>query len=153
MNNDEIYMNEALKEAEAAFKEGEVPVGAVIVYEDKIIGRGHNRREERKDISSHAEIEAIKMAEKNLGRWVLEGCTMYVTLEPCLMCAGAIAQARISRLEFGALDPSMGAIVSHFFVYDDPILTSRPLVGKGLLKDESSLLLSSFFKKERKNPN
>jgi tRNA(adenine34) deaminase len=146
---DEELMGEALKEARIAFDEGEVPVGAVVVLDGRIIGRGHNERERKLDVSSHAEIEAIKDAERNLGRWTLDGAAIYVTLEPCLMCAAAISQARIFRLVYGADDPTMGAVASHHFVYGDPSLQSRPLVTSGVRKEECSALLERFFKERR----
>jgi tRNA(adenine34) deaminase len=146
---DEEYMLEALLEAQKAYNEGEVPVGAIVVYQDHIIGRGHNRRESLLDVSSHAEIEALKDASKHLGRWVNEECSLYVTLEPCLMCAGAISQARIKRLVYGANDPNMGAIASNFFIYSDPHIAFRPLVSKGVKEKECLALLNRFFKEHR----
>ena len=146
---DEEFMNIALLNAGKAAALGEVPVGAVIVKDGKVISEGYNEREEKRDISSHAEIEAIKKAEQTLGRWTLEGCVIYVTLEPCLMCAGAIEQARLSRLVYGASDPKEGAIESHFYVYADPALPHRPLVKGGVLATESETLLSGFFAVKR----
>jgi tRNA(adenine34) deaminase len=143
------FMKEALLEAEKAFEEGEVPVGAVVVVDDVIVGRGHNLREREKDISSHAEIEAIRQAEGKLGKWALDGASIYVTLEPCLMCAGAILQARIQNVIFAVSDPDMGAVVSHYYVYDDPTSSFRPLCHKGLLESESRSLLQAFFKSKR----
>ncbi len=142
-------MSEALELAKEAFKIGEVPVGAVIVKDEKIIGRGYNRRETNHDISSHAEIEALKDAAKNLGDWRLSDCRLYVTLEPCLMCAAAIAQARISTVIYGADDLADGAISSHVGVYDDPSIKNRPLIYKGVLENECSSLLKEFFKNRR----
>jgi tRNA(adenine34) deaminase len=146
---DQEYMREAIKSAQIAAKNDEVPVGAVVVYGGEIIGVGHNQREEKEDISSHAEIEAIRQAEQRLGKWTLEGCTIYVTLEPCLMCAGAISQSRLERVVFGALDAKEGALVSHFNVYADPALTYRPLVQGGVLETECRALLTSFFAVKR----
>src|SRR5574344_345578 len=120
------YMLLALKEAKKASKENEVPVGAVLGVGDKVYS-AHNEREKKNDISSHAEIEVIKKAEKDLNNWLLPTATLYVTLEPCLMCAGAIAQARIKRLVYATSDPSMGAITSHYYVYDAPTLSYHPL--------------------------
>ena len=143
----EAYMKIALEEACKALEEGEVPVGAVLVKDGEIIARGHNHRESLHDISSHAEIEVLKEAGKKLGSWSLEGCILYVTLEPCLMCAGAIEQARISTLIYGADDPSEGAITSKRAVFDG---NSGPLlVYRGILKEECSGLLKSFFLAKR----
>lgn len=147
---DEKWMKEALDEARLAQKENEVPVGAVIVKDGVIIGRGHNEREAKNAISSHAEIEAILDAEKKLGSWSLEGATLYVTLEPCLMCAGAILQSRLHRVVYGVNDPKMGAIKSHYYVFDDPSYPNRPLVNDGCLEKESQALLESFFLSIRK---
>lgn len=151
MENFDIYMDEALLEAKKAFEEGEVPVGAVVIKDGKIIGRGHNRREKGGDISSHAEIEALKDAAQNSGDWRLSGCTLAVTLEPCLMCAGAILQARISTLIFGAKDPKEGALVSLYRVYDEPRSGDRPLVYSGIKEDECQKLLSEFFSNKRRD--
>jgi tRNA(adenine34) deaminase len=138
------YMLLALEEAKKAAKENEVPVGAILVIGDKIYS-AHNEREKKNDISSHAEIEVIKKAEKDLNSWLLPNATLYVTLEPCLMCAGAIAQARIKRLVYATSDPSMGAITSHYYVYDDPKNGYHPLVNVGLCQSESETLLKEFF--------
>ena len=146
---DEEFMKEALAEAKLAFSENEVPVGAIIVFNNQIVGRGHNRREAKKDISSHAEIEALKNAAETLGRWDLSGCTLYVTIEPCLMCSGAILQSKIKRVVFGAEDPTMGAVCSHYGVFDEPSTTERPLITNGVLADECQLLMESFFKSVR----
>jgi len=147
--NDEKWMKMALLEATQAFEEGEVPVGAVIVKNNELLAKGHNHREKRLSITGHAEIEVIEEAEKKLGRWNLEGCTLYVTLEPCLMCAGAIMQARLFRLVYGASDDKKGAISSAYFVFDDPKSESHPLLSHGLLADESARLLASFFANKR----
>ena len=146
---DKDYMLLALKEAEKAYKEKEVPVGAILVIGDKIYS-AHNRREKKNDISSHAEIEVIKKAEKDLNNWLLPSASLFVTLEPCLMCAGAIAQAHIKRLVYAASDPSMGAITSHYYVYDDPKDGYRPLVNVGICQKESEALLKEFFASIRK---
>lgn len=149
-DTDEEYMNEALRLASLAGRKGEVPVGCVIVKDDKIIGRGYNQREEKHCIVSHAEIEAITEAEKTLGNWRLDHCVMYVTLEPCLMCAGAILQSRISRLVYGAADSSDGAITSRYRVYDEPSCHPRPLVTIGIKSEQCQALLSAFFSQTRK---
>ena len=146
---DKDYMLLALKEAKKAFKEKEVPVGAILVIGDKIYS-AHNKREKKNDISSHAEIEVIKKAEKDLNNWLLPSASLFVTLEPCLMCAGAIAQAHIKRLVYAASDPSMGAITSHYYVYDDPKDGYHPLVNVGICQKESEALLKEFFASIRK---
>ena len=134
---------------EAGFA-GEIPVGAVVVLNDKIIGKGFNKRESKFDISSHAEIEAIKDAEKTLGNWRLDGAALYVTLEPCLMCSGAILQSRVSKVVFGSRDEKDGAIVSNYFVFDSPCSHERPLVYGDILKEECDALLKGFFASKRK---
>lgn len=146
---DHELMRIALKSAQLTGEKGEVPVGAIIVKDGQVVGSGANEREKKLDISSHAEIEAIREAEKALGRWTLEGCTLYVTLEPCLMCAGAIAQARIDRVVYGARDPKEGAVESHFYVFADPTLKHRPLVTGGVLASECERLLKKFFAVKR----
>lgn len=151
MENFDDYMEEALKEANLAFGEGEVPVGAVIVKDGKIIGRGHNRREKGGDISSHAEIEALKDASKNTGDWRLNGCSLIVTLEPCLMCAGAILQSRIASLVFGAKDPKEGAVVSLYHVFDDPRSGERPLIYSGIKEADCVNILTRFFSLKRQD--
>ena len=140
----------ALEEARLALEEGEIPVGAVIYHGDELIARTHNHREGHLDISSHAEIEAMRIAAKKLGRWSLEGCSLYVTLEPCLMCAGAILQARLDSLCFGALDEERGAILSKYHVFDDQMNVKVPLVSHGALAEESANILNAFFEKKRK---
>ncbi len=147
--NDEDYMQIAYEEALLAFKEGEIPVGAIVVKDGRIIGKGHNHRERNLDISSHAEIEAIKEAAKTIGDWRLSGTTMYVTLEPCLMCAGAILQSRISKLIFSSKDKKDGAIVSNYYVFEEPSIHERPLVYYGLFSDKADKLLKDFFAKKR----
>ncbi|MCR5692614.1 MAG: nucleoside deaminase [Bacilli bacterium] len=144
------YMKIALELAKEAEFAGEIPVGAVVVLNDKIIGKGFNKRESKYDISSHAEIEAIKDAEKNLGNWRLDGATLYVTLEPCLMCSGAILQSRVSKVVFGSRDEKDGAIVSNYFVFDSPCSHERPLVYGEVLKEECDALLKSFFSSKRR---
>lgn len=144
------YMQLAYREAEKAYKEGEIPVGAIIVKDNVVIGKGFNKREKNFDISSHAEIEAIKEAEQAIKDWRLDGCTMYVTLEPCLMCAGAIIQSRISKIIFAAKDERDGAIVSNYFVYDNPSIHQRPLVYFGIMEEECNSLMKVFFATKRK---
>jgi len=146
-SNDEYYMREALKEAKVALSLGEVPVGAVIVKNGEIIGRGHNTRETEVNISGHAEINAIVDAEKRLGRWSLEGCALYVTLEPCLMCSGAIRQSRLCSIVFGASDPAEGAVVSNHHVFDAD--NARQTVVRGILQEECAKVLNDFFEAVR----
>ncbi|MFH1679711.1 MAG: tRNA adenosine(34) deaminase TadA [Candidatus Eisenbacteria bacterium] len=145
----ERWMRLALQEAEEAALEGEVPVGAVVVHEERVIGRGHNRTEGANDPTAHAEILAIGAASEALGSWRLEGATLYVTLEPCYMCAGAIVLARLERVVFGATDPKAGACVSLADVVRDPRLNHRAEVEHGVLEEESRALLEEFFRKKR----
>jgi tRNA(adenine34) deaminase len=142
-------MADALKEAEKAAKKGEVPVGAVIVSEGKVIARGHNKRELANDPAAHAEFLAIRAAAKKLKRWRLSGTTLYVTLEPCLMCMGAIILARIPRLVFGALDPKAGACGSLYDISEDKRLNHRVHVTSGVLGVESQEALKDFFRRLR----
>jgi len=148
--NDEDFMREALKSAQKALEIGETPVGAVVVLEGKIIGRGFNQRERKHDVSSHAEIEALREAGAAVGDWKLRGATIYVSLEPCLMCASAIQQAHLFRIVYGADDLEEGAITSHHFIFNDPSICERPLVSRGVLAEESSILLKKFFFNRRK---
>ena len=140
----EAYMTQALELAKEAFRDGEVPVGCVIVCDDKIVGRGRNRREVDKTALGHAEIEAIADACKNLGGWRLWQCTLYVTLEPCPMCAGAIINARIPKVVFGASDDKCGACgsVCDLFSMD---FNHHPQVEKGVMEEQSKALLTEFF--------
>lgn len=147
INMNDIYMLEALKEAEIAFKEDEVPVGAIVVLDGKIIGRGHNTRIKDNNISAHAEINAIVNAEKALGHLNLEGASIYVTLEPCPMCAYAIMESHISSLYFGAIDLKRGAI-SNLDIFNKK-LGSKVEVCGNILNGESENLLKSFFKNKR----
>ena len=145
----EFYMREALALAREAFDAGEVPVGAVVADESgNIIGRGRNRREEKKSVLSHAECEAIEEACKRRGDWRLDGCTLFVTLEPCPMCAGAIMGARISSLVYGARDENMGACAGVINIFEENF-GHRPAIYSGVLAAESQALLSEFFRKMR----
>ncbi len=146
---DEAFMAKALREAEKAALKGEVPVGAVIVREGRIIARAHNLREAKADPSAHAELLAIRSAARKLKTWRLSGATMYVTLEPCLMCMGAILLARIPRLVFGPLDPKAGASGSLYDIPSDKRLNHRVHVTGGVLASESEEVLKSFFRKLR----
>lgn len=145
----ESFMRAALKEAEKAKIEKEVPVGAVVTYEGKIISTGRNRREILKNSVFHAEVEAIYRACKKLGRWRLSECSLYVTLEPCPMCAGAIINSRISNLIYGANDPKAGSCESVINLFNLPY-NHKPQVISGVLKEECSEILSSFFRELRK---
>ncbi len=149
MNNHTEYMKEALKEAKKAAEELEVPVGAVVVYKNEIIARGRNRREFSKNALFHAEIEAINNACKKLNSWRLIDCTLYVTLEPCPMCTGAIINSRISEVVYGAKDPKAGSCESVINLFSLPY-NHKPKVTSGILKEECSKILSDFFKKLRR---
>ncbi|MBI3397737.1 MAG: tRNA adenosine(34) deaminase TadA [Deltaproteobacteria bacterium] len=142
-------MNEALQEAQKALKKGEVPIGAVIVLDNKIIARGHNLKETFADPTAHAEIIAIKKASKKLGRWRLTNSTIYITLEPCIMCMGALIQARVERLVFGCFDPKAGAAGSLYDISNDKRLNHRIKLTTGILADECSKILKEFFKEMR----
>ncbi len=150
---DELFMKEALKEADKAYKLLEIPIGAVIVKDGKIVGIGHNLKETMKDATLHAEITAIKAACKNLGGWRLPGCTMYVTLEPCAMCAGALVNARIERLVIGARDYKTGACGSVFNVVQKENLNHQIDVQFGVLEKECSDIVKNFFAELRQIKN
>ena len=144
------WMQVALVEARAAAEHDDVPVGAVVVGPDGAeLGRGRNRREQAADPTAHAELEALRAAAHTLGRWRLDGCTLVVTLEPCAMCAGALVQARVARLVYGADDPKAGAVTSLFDLVRDPRLPHRAEVCGGVLADESAALLRAFFRRRR----
>ena len=142
-------MSIALKEAQKAVILDEVPVGAIIVKDDKIIARGHNLREKSNDPTSHAEINAIRKASKKLNSWRLEGATIYVTVEPCSMCAGAILQSRIARIVYGTTDPKGGAIESSFELFKAKNINHHPEIKGGVLKEECSTIITSYFKSKR----
>jgi tRNA(adenine34) deaminase len=142
---DPLYMKLALAEAKEASAKNEVPVGAVVVSAGKVIGRGRNQREERQSPLCHAEILAIEAASSHLQDWRLKDCDIYVTLEPCIMCVGAILQARLRRLVFGCLDPKAGAVESLYRLCDDERLNHRLPVVRGIMATESASLLSQFF--------
>lgn len=149
LTEDEKYMKEALKQAKKAYALGEVPIGCVIVYEGKIIGRGYNRRNTDKCTLNHAEITAIKKASKYIGDWRLEGCTMYVTLEPCQMCSGAGVQARIDRVVIGAMNAKAGCVGSILNIMDMKEFNHQVEITRGVLEDECSEILKKFFKELR----
>ncbi len=148
--NDEYYMKEALKAAQDAYDAGEVPIGAVIVHNGKIIGRGFNRRNTEGNPLCHAEIIAINEAAHFMGDWRIEECTMYVTVEPCPMCAGAIVQARIPRVVYGAKNPKAGCAGSVLDVLNEPKLNHQVDVTEGVLKEECAAMMKEFFKRFRK---
>ena len=151
MNNKEIFMSAALAEAEKAYKLGETPIGAVVVKDGEIIARAHNLRETEKNALYHAEILAIDRACKALGGWRLHQCDLYVTLEPCIMCSGAIVQARIRNLYFGAPDPKGGAVFSIADIPSTKGLCHRVNVEGGILSDECSEMLKRFFRELRES--
>jgi tRNA(adenine34) deaminase len=146
----EAFMQLALEEAEQAVKEEEVPVGAIIVYEGRPIASAHNQREQLHDPTAHAEMIAITQAAEARHSWRLEGCTLYVTLEPCPMCAGAILQARIPMVIFGATDPKAGAVETLYHLLDDPRLNHRAEVVGGVLAAPCGEILSRFFQEHRR---
>jgi tRNA(adenine34) deaminase len=146
---DEWYMRLALREAEAALAHDDVPVGAVVVRDGEVVGAGHNERELRQDPTAHAEALAIREASRALGSWRVLDAVLYVTLEPCAMCAGAIVLARVPRVVFGTRDPKAGAAGSVLDVLAEPRLNHRPAVDGGLLADECAALLVSFFSSRR----
>ena len=142
-------MQEALKEAQLALDEGELPIGCVIARNGEIIARGHNLREQANDPTAHAEIIAMRRAAEVLNSWRLEGCTLYVTLEPCPMCAGAISQARVARLVYGAADERYGCAGSVYRIPEDPAFNHYCPCDGGILEEECSSLLHDFFKGRR----
>ena len=145
------YMKEALKEAKKAELIDEVPIGCVIVKDDKIIARGHNQRETNQSPIGHAEIIAINKASKKLKRWRLEGCDIYVTLEPCIMCSGAIIQSRISKVYYGAFDPKGGALGSSINVLETKNINHHPEVISGVMQEECSKIITNYFKAKRQS--
>ena len=149
LTEDEKYMKKALAQAKKAYSLGEVPIGCVIVYEGKIIGRGYNRRNTDKNTLSHAEITAINKASKKMGDWRLEGCTLYVTLEPCQMCAGAIVQSRMDRVVMGTRNPKAGCAGSILNILNMPEFNHQVELTENVLKEECTDILQSFFKELR----
>ena len=150
LKDDEAAMRVALAEARKALDEGEVPIGCVIVHDGAVIGRGNNQVERLQDATAHAEIVAIGAASTALSSWRLEECTLFVTLEPCAMCAGAIVLARVGRVVYGAHDPKAGACGSVLNVIDEPRLNHAPPVTSGVLAEETGELLTSFFEMKRR---
>ena len=153
MDSKEKFMKEALKEAQKAYEKLEVPVGAVIVKDGKIIARGHNLKETKKDTTKHAEIIAIEKASKKIGAWRLLDCEMYVTLEPCSMCAGAMINSRIKKLYIGALDEKTGAVGSVLNLLEDYKFNHNIEVEKEILKEDCEKILKDFFKNLRRIKN
>lgn len=149
MSTDETWMGEALRLAEAAAALGDVPVGALVVLDGRVIGSGGNRREIECDPSGHAEIVALRAACRAVGRWRVDGATLYVTLEPCPMCAGALVNARVARLVYGASDPKAGAVRSLYQICDDPRLNHRLEITAGVLEEPCATVLQSFFRQAR----
>ena len=146
---DEYFMRLALREAEAALAHDDVPIGAVVVHDGEVIGAGHNERELRQDPTAHAEVLALREAAAALGSWRVLDATLYVTLEPCAMCAGAIVLARVPRVVYGTIDPKAGAAGSVLDILAEPRLNHRPVVAGGLLAAECALLLTDFFGSRR----
>ena len=151
MELEEKYMREAIRQAKKAGKLGEVPIGCVIVYQNKIIGRGYNRRIIDKNVLSHAEIIAIKKACKVMGDWRLEDCTMYVTLEPCPTCAGAIVQARIPRVVIGCMNPKAGCAGSVLDMLHEDGFNHQVETSIGMMEEECSTMLKEFFRELRRS--
>ena len=145
------YMSLALKEAEKAILEDEVPVGAVIVCDDKVIARAHNRRDGLNMTYAHAEMLAINKANKKLGSWRMPECDIYITLEPCIMCMGAIIQSRIKNIYYGAKDPKGGAVISSINVLEAKNINHHPNVVEGIMEEECSKIISDYFKNKRKS--
>ena len=148
-DQDKKYMKEALKQAKKAYALDETPIGCVIVYEGKIISRGYNRRNVDKNTLAHAELAAIKKASRKLGDWRLEGCTMYVTLEPCQMCAGALVQSRIDEVVIGSMNPKAGCAGSVLNLLEVEGFNHKVKITRGVLEEECSTMLSDFFKELR----
>ena len=147
--DDIFFMKEAIREAESASAKGEIPVGAIVTKDGRIIGRGSNSRLIKLMPFAHAEMTALAEAGEELGSWRFDGCTLYVTLEPCPMCAGAIVQTRVSRVVFGAYDPRAGACGSLYNIVRDPRMTHRCRVAGGILESECKKLLQDFFRAKR----
>ena len=149
-SHDIQYMREALRQAKRGYREKEVPVGAVVVHDGEIVARAHNRPVHLNDPSAHAEILALRRAGRKLGNYRLPGCTLYVTIEPCAMCVGAIVQARIRRLVVGAMDPKAGACGSALAVLNDRKLNHQVVFDNGILQADCAAILRQFFRERRK---
>lgn len=150
MTKDEFYMGKAIEEAKIAAAVGEIPVGAVVIYQKKAIARAYNLRETLPCATAHAELLAIEKACRALGRWRLTGCTLYVTVEPCPMCAGAIINSRLDRVVYGCDDPKGGAVRSLFQIVDNPALNHRVEVTAGIRADECAAIMRDFFRSRRR---
>lgn len=146
----ELFMRQALREAEQAYSDGEVPVGAVVVHDGRIIAAAHNQREQLRDPTAHAEMIAITQAADSVGGWRLEDCVLYVTLEPCPMCAGAILQARIPQLVYGAADRKAGAVHSLYQLLEDARLNHQTQATSGVLAEPCGEILTRFFEEQRR---
>jgi tRNA(adenine34) deaminase len=153
MTSDERFMRAALEEAQLAMDGGDVPVGAVLVMDGEIVGRGRNRRVAENDPLAHAEVDALRRAAASLGAWRFDGASLYVTLEPCPMCAGSLIQARVSRVVFGAYDIRGGGVRSLFQICEDKRLAHRLQVQPAVLEQECADLLQSFFRRTRQRKN
>lgn len=151
LTTDEKYMKQAVRQAKKAYAIGETPIGCVIVYQDKIIGRGYNRRTIDKNTLAHAEMIAIRKASRKIGDWRLEGCTMYVTLEPCQMCSGAIVQSRMARVVVGCMNPKAGCAGSVLNLLQMKEFNHQAELTIGVLEEECSQMMSSFFKELRES--
>ena len=149
MTKDEFYMGKAIEEAKIAAAVGEIPVGAIVIYQKKAIARAYNLRETLPCATAHAELLAIEKACRALGRWRLTGCTLYVTVEPCPMCAGAIVNSRLDRVVYGCDDPKGGAVRSLFQIVDNPALNHRVEVTAGVRADECAAIMRDFFRSRR----
>lgn len=149
MNQDEKFMLLALKEAKKALLIDEVPVGCVIVYNNKVVARGYNKREKEQDATSHAEINAIRKASKKINNWRLCDMDLYVTVEPCIMCAGAIMWSRFRRVIYGAKDPKGGALGTSVNIFDTPNINHHPEIVGGVLEEECSSIIKNYFKEKR----
>lgn len=149
MNQDEKFMLLALKEAKKALLIDEVPVGCVIVYNNKVIARGYNKREKEQDATSHAEINAIRKASKKINNWRLCDMDLYVTVEPCIMCAGAIMWSRFRRVIYGAKDPKGGALGTSINIFETPNINHHPEIIGGVLEEECSSIIKNYFKEKR----
>lgn len=150
MTKDEFYMGKAIEEAKIAAAVGEIPVGAVVIYQKKAIARAYNLRETLPCATAHAELLTIEKACRVLGRWRLTGCTLYVTVEPCPMCAGAIVNSRLDRIVYGCDDPKGGAVRSLFQIVDNPALNHRVEVTAGVRADECAAIMRDFFRSRRR---
>lgn len=151
LSTDEKYMKEAIRQAKKAYALGETPIGCIIVYQDKVIGRGYNRRTVDKNTLAHAELIAIRKACRKIGDWRLEGCTMYVTLEPCQMCSGAIVQSRMTRVVVGCMNPKAGCAGSVLNLLQMPDFNHQAELVTGVLEEECSQMMKAFFRELRES--